>query len=831
METQSFIVENCESLELKLQSLDKFEGASVLIQLFSDSEQDLVGALAKILLRSFPHATLIGMSSEQLIEHGDIVEHHSLIVITAFSQTQLSSVVVPYTASPIQANVTQLESLNITPDTKAAVCFADRFEHAEPHDIQSMFDLPIDFPIAGGASCNTEHGQWVLLGEKLYQSAFVAVAFHGSELYVDVGGFTEWYPLGESFVVTKTDGCVVEKIDNLPVRELYDRYLGDNDEFPFELIKNFPFIIGEEQNQDVYAPIKNMGSEGILFDKEIPEGAKVRFCYNHPSLSLDKIQIYSQKLIQRSPESIFIYNCFSRLSFMEGNSELIPMQNVANTYGTYCMGEFCRLDGKQRVLHHSLTFIAMREKESSTLTNHHHSKLPISYAKSVSPLFSLIKNSFLDLDIRNQSMAEQIQQQTDMLTQSYRIDHHTGLPNRVALHQRLESIEDNQHLLTLKVTGFSRINEKYGYKVGDKLLLDISEYFKSYIKQKEYSTFEVFSIGVGEWAFIFTTDLDDAYVQLNFSEFTDALENVNFEPFGLPDVDYLSVSVNGGLVSRRDFPAQPVEDLLLRSVEARRYADQNNKRFYNANELIERDEKRLEQLSWLSFVSRAILDDNIVPFAQPIFDASDHSIASYECLVRIQDGSSIIEPGQFLPIIEGTHLYTRLSRQMVTKTFEIMKNRSESFSINLAPQDFMSEYTLEHLEQAIKQIDDPTRVGIEVLETEQIKDYSRMIDVCNQLRALGARIIIDDFGSGYSNIDEIIKLEPQVIKIDGSLIKDIDSNLKQRHITQQLITLCHVLNAKTVAEFVHNGEICRIVENMGVDYIQGYHLGKPSLLK
>lgn len=148
--------------------------------------------------------------------------------------------------------------------------------------------------------------------------------------------------------------------------------------------------------------------------------------------------------------------------------------------------------------------------------------------------------------------------------------------------------------------------------------------------------------------------------------------------------------------------------------------------------------------------------------------------------------------------------------------------------INLAPQDFMSERTLEHLERAIKSLKNPGRVGIEVLETEQIKDYAHMIDVCNQLRNLGASIIIDDFGSGYSNIDEIIKLEPQVIKLDGSLIRNIDFDLKQRHITQQLIQLCHVLEAKTVAEFVHNAEICRIVENMGIDYLQGFHLAEPA---
>ena len=105
-----------------------------------------------------------------------------------------------------------------------------------------------------------------------------------------------------------------------------------------------------------------------------------------------------------------------------------------------------------------------------------------------------------------------------------------------------------------------------------------------------------------------------------------------------------------------------------------------------------------------------------------------------------------------------------------------------------------------------------------------------MIEVCSHFRKLGARIIVDDFGSGYSNIDEILKLEPEVIKIDGSLIKNIDKDPKQRKIASQLVRLCQVFNAQTVAEFVHNEEVCNIAQDMGVDYLQGYYLGEPTRL-
>jgi EAL domain-containing protein (putative c-di-GMP-specific phosphodiesterase class I) len=198
--------------------------------------------------------------------------------------------------------------------------------------------------------------------------------------------------------------------------------------------------------------------------------------------------------------------------------------------------------------------------------------------------------------------------------------------------------------------------------------------------------------------------------------------------------------------------------------------------------------------------------------------------------VRIEDEGNIISPGRFLPIIEGTHLYTRLSRYMLSSTLSYMADKQDSFSINLSPQDMLSDKTLYLLEESIAKLNDPYRLGIEVLESEQIKDFGRMSEICGHFKSMGVRLMVDDFGSGYSNIDEIIRLEPDIIKLDGSLIKTIDRDAKQRQITGQLVQLCKVLNAKTVAEFVHNQEVCEIAEDLGVDYLQGFYLAEPSRL-
>jgi EAL domain-containing protein (putative c-di-GMP-specific phosphodiesterase class I) len=286
--------------------------------------------------------------------------------------------------------------------------------------------------------------------------------------------------------------------------------------------------------------------------------------------------------------------------------------------------------------------------------------------------------------------------------------------------------------------------------------------------------------------------------------------------------------VRGGLVSRDNFPVDSPDELLLKSIESRRFATKNHQFIVSANELRSEERQRQEEFGWLNSVSRAVQRKNVVSYAQGVVSVETNQPAFYECLVRIEEEGKIIMPGQFLPVIEGTHLYARLSHQMIKETFRHMRNRTESFSINLSPQDMLSNRTMYLLEQEVVQLKDPSRFGVEVLETEQIKDYNRMREICDHFRAMGVRIVVDDFGSGYSNIDEIIKLEPHIIKVDGSLVRNIDRDPKQRAITEQLVNLCQVFNAKTVAEFVHNKQVADIATDMGFDFLQGFYFFEPK---
>lgn len=283
--------------------------------------------------------------------------------------------------------------------------------------------------------------------------------------------------------------------------------------------------------------------------------------------------------------------------------------------------------------------------------------------------------------------------------------------------------------------------------MGDQLLLDLSNHFIERLQLRVVKEprvkVELFSIGVGEWAIIFNASVGSTKIKEGFVEFADDIEHINFEPYGLADIDYLSVSLCGGFASRCDFLTDSGDEILLKAIEARRYGVRNNTHITNAKDIQVSEEDRKEQLGWLSCVSRAILDQNIITYSQPIVESGTHEMIGQECLVRIMESDgTIVPPGKFLPIIADTHLYTRLSRHMIKSTIGYMADKQSSFSINLSPQDLLSDKTLEVLESAISGMNDPTRLGLEVLESEQIKDYGRMIEVCDHFRALGRELLL-----------------------------------------------------------------------------------------
>ena len=167
--------------------------------------------------------------------------------------------------------------------------------------------------------------------------------------------------------------------------------------------------------------------------------------------------------------------------------------------------------------------------------------------------------------------------------------------------------------------------------------------------------------------------------------------------------------------------------------------------------------------------------------------------------------------------------------QMIDKVFHILEeNANASFTINLSYLDFNNAEICDKLIHEINRLNVRERLTVEILESEQIKDIDVVNEFVFKLKKLGVLIAIDDFGSGFSNFDNILNFDVDFIKIDGSLIANIH-NKKHRVILECIIRICKELNIKTIAEYISDAKIMQVAKNIGVDYFQGYFFHKPEI--
>ncbi len=186
-------------------------------------------------------------------------------------------------------------------------------------------------------------------------------------------------------------------------------------------------------------------------------------------------------------------------------------------------------------------------------------------------------------------------------------------------------------------------------------------------------------------------------------------------------------------------------------------------------------------------------------------------------------------PDQFLTLSKGAKLYPLLTRILIRKSFDYFEGTDFLFSVNLSLDDLLDYETREFIYARLEERSIGPQVTFEFLETEQIETYPEVIDFIQRVKGYGCTLAVDDFGSGYSNFDLLLKLPFDYIKIDGSLIRNIDTDRKAQILVETLIGFAEKLGAKTIAEYVFNPVVFNKIKSMGVHYAQGFFIGKPEV--
>jgi EAL domain-containing protein (putative c-di-GMP-specific phosphodiesterase class I) len=185
-------------------------------------------------------------------------------------------------------------------------------------------------------------------------------------------------------------------------------------------------------------------------------------------------------------------------------------------------------------------------------------------------------------------------------------------------------------------------------------------------------------------------------------------------------------------------------------------------------------------------------------------------------------------PFIFLDIAIKSKLYPEITKAIVTKSFEFFRDKNLEFSINLSIVDIQSKEIMRFIFNKLQGFPQPQKVVFEILETDKIENYEEIKNFIKDIKKYGCKVAIDDFGSGYSNFSHILELNVDFLKIDSSLVKFVTTDENSRVVVKTIINFASNLGLKTIAEFVEDKDSLELLEKMGVDFIQGYYIGKPS---
>ncbi len=414
----------------------------------------------------------------------------------------------------------------------------------------------------------------------------------------------------------------------------------------------------------------------------------------------------------------------------------------------------------------------------------------------------------------------------------------TGLHNRSEFERQLSQLCSSSddtgidHVLCyLDLDQFKVVNDTCGHVAGDELLRQLAALFRTRVRDTDVLA----RLGGDEFGMIlYHCGLEKAH---DLAESIRAL--VEDFRFAWHERSF-AVGISIGLV-----PIRPTDDsptVLLSAADAACYAAKEAGR--NRVHVYEPDDDMLAErhgeMQWLHRIRSALDEDRLRLFVQPVVPVTGRNgTARYEVLVRMLDQEGrIIPPGAFMPAAERYDAATAVDRWVVANTLGWIGDRCRSvgsapghFSINLSAASFTDWDFLEFLLSRLAQADiPPGLLCFEITETNAIANLSQAVRFMEKIKAAGCELALDDFGTGFSSFGYLKNLPVDYIKIDGSFVKDICHDETARVMVASINSIGQTMGVRTIAEFVETGEILEALNRLGIDYAQGYHLGKPGPL-
>lgn len=816
---ETFIRQNCNITE-------KVQGDWLVCIHTCIHDQTEASHIAKQVNACLPYAHIIGTSAASIIYKGSIYDDQCLIIFTHFDKSFVQVHNIAYSSYKPSELAHMTKHLLLHPNTQAMLTFFPGSYLNAQDFVDSLADLRVTFPIAGGIASPNEYGSFLFDEYGAYDNHFMFAALNSDFLktYCNIIGGHE--PFSEEYIVTETDGDEIVTVNLQPAAAWFKEKLQidnfiENSMSPEDIhndpLLRFPIVMSENIHYSRFLRYSKDSGRLSTYSSRTSAGQKFRISYLSPLTAASELKQICYQLRTKPCQVIFSYSCVFRKTFLNHCSEweLEPFSDC-NINGAFMYGELGLSNGSNIFSTGSNSLIGFSESD--------HAFLPI----NTEPLENyqildydwnnvyqqMIKIQKKQTESVNFQISSQVLEQERNIRNTIFIDKDTGL-NNITKYRYDKVRRQFNKICMISIEKAIVISGRLGENALNRLMC------KNIMQVKELLDDENYSLYIYDnCSFFFASP-----ASFPTSLFLRKTEQV-FEMCGSCFSELLNIT------AVNNFYVVTNEQNLLEKVQfcISSCVDKNTRyHVYNPDNTVLVKEMD-DRITMTNVISDAIIYNRVIPYFQAIHDNTTGKFHHYEALMRIADRTGkVYSPGQFLEISKDYHLYLQLSHIMLQKVIDIFRERDDSVFINLSAYDINSEYIRKFIYQMLEKLPESAcrRITFEILESEELKSFDDLTVFINHVRSCGVKIAIDDFGSGYSNMSVIIRIQPDYIKIDGDIIINCDQNPTKQICLKAIATIANSLNAKMIAERVENADEQKVIEENGIHFTQGYYFAKP----
>jgi diguanylate cyclase (GGDEF)-like protein len=406
----------------------------------------------------------------------------------------------------------------------------------------------------------------------------------------------------------------------------------------------------------------------------------------------------------------------------------------------------------------------------------------------------------------------------------------TGLYNRRKFHEflqyeiiRAERHEHGFSVIMIDLDNFKYINDTFGHPIGDMVLKELTAMLAEGLRKGDVLA----RLGGDEFAIILPETPGPSGL-LVANKLHQVLAGREFE---LP-VGKIRTTASFSMVS---FPEDgKTEEVLYSAMDVVLYKAKMQGKNQVMTADTEADRSMMTIFRQGDFLRNALREDRIEAFLQPIFDLKSGAVMAYEVLVRIRDGETIIPAGEFVEVAEELGMAQELDREVFRKGLGhyaaiAEKHPQAKLFFNLFPRSFGDIAWVRGIPGLVRAAGVPCdKIVLEITEREALPNLMQVRALIEELRASKIAVALDDFGSGFSSFLYLKYLSIDYVKIEGSFVRQIAVDQRDRVMVEHINSMAHAFGLKTVAEFVEDEMTAKILAEIGVDYAQGYYYGLPA---